>query len=330
MVTLPKKFELDTIIHLIKNDFTKKQIRNKLNISKTQLSYYLRRLEDLGHIKRIGKYEIRLLRSSKSYPQGTNNEVQINTKKFELQRAKKQIRGHAFIWKIKTENKINWENRLKESKIKYKLIGTNKSIPRIIFQNKKIWLTKEGMIIYEPESFFSNSSFTSKGMAVYLLDKTIKELGRHLKIDFRGYMFSTSREHYSIIKNELAKQYNKNKEKLEIYDDGKKWMWVDNSHSLQEMETNNPKDNREVQIWYNDMKKTNWKATPSFLIENINNNANQINKITNYNIQYQKQMKEFATALNKHIPAYERMGDITLTLLKEIKHLRKEINKINH
>lgn len=330
MVTLPKKFELATIIHLIKSDFTKKQIRDNLNISKTQLSYYLRRLENKGYIRRVGKYEIRLLRSSNSYPKGTHSEVQENTKKFELHKTRKQIRGHAFIWKIKTKNKINWKNRLKESKIKFQLIGIKKSVPRIIFNNKKIWLTREGMIIYEPESFFSNSSFTSKGMAVYLLDKTIKELGRHLKIDLRGYMFTTSREHYSIIKNELAKQYNQNKEKLEVYDDGKKWLWIDDSHSLQELETSDPKQNRGVQLWYNDMKQTNWKATPSFLMESIGANVNHINAIVKYNKKQQKQMTEFATALNKHIPAYERMGDITLNLLKEIKHLRKEINKINH
>ena len=41
-----------------------------------------------------------------------------------------------------------------------------------------------------------------------------------------------------------------------------------------------------------------------------------------------KQISEFAIALNRHIPAYEKMGTATELLFKEIKKLRKEINSL--
>ena len=90
MKNTKKGSELDTILHLISIGFTKKQIRERRHLSKSALSNHLAKLEELGCIKRQGKYIIEYLRSSPINPRVTNKT------------SKKQInkRGHAFNLKF--------------------------------------------------------------------------------------------------------------------------------------------------------------------------------------------------------------------------------------
>jgi len=290
-----KKVILQLIISEIKKGKPPSKISKEHNIKKQTLQYYLRQLKKEGLIEKEGYGLWKVLK-----------EVSISNKACKV---KKQIRGHAFNWKIKFLKDIDWTRRLNENNIKYQLIGINNSTPRIIFRGKKIWFTKTGLVIYEPKSFFSQSSFTSKGMAVWELDKTIKALGRFLKIDLSTYQFTTSREHYGMIKNELAKQYNDKKEKLFIRDDEGIWMWIDDSHSLSELETNKPKNSRGVQNWFNDMKKTNFEVTPTFLLKSIN-------QVTQNQLMFNQNFES-------HIGAIQTLSKTVEELRKEIKNLKK-------
>jgi len=258
---LPKKLILHHIISSLKAGKKLSQISQELKLKKQSLQYYLRYLKENDYIFKKG-YGVWVV----------TKEVSISSKAYqkEVSISHKQIRGHAFNWKVKLDRSYDWKKKLQENRIPYNLIGINQSTPRIIFQDKKIWFTKTGMVIYEPKSYFSRSSFTSKGMAVWELDKIIKLLLNRLKIPNKHYLFTTSREHYGMIKNELARQYNNKGEKLFIRDDKGIWMWIDNSHSLHELETGEPIDSRNVQKWYNDMKKTKFEVTPSFLMESLN------------------------------------------------------------
>jgi len=94
-------------------------------------------------------------------------------------------------------------------------------------------------------------------MAVWELDSTVKMLGRALKISLEGYRFTTSREHYGMIKNEMARQYNDKGDKLFISDDEGIWLWIDDSHGLAELETNEPTNSRMVQGWITIWRKQN-------------------------------------------------------------------------
>lgn len=288
-----KKVILHLIISEIKAGKNPSAISKKHNIKKQTLQYYIRQLTQNRIIEKQSYGVWKVLK-----------EVSKPTKARQIQ---KQIRGHAFNWKVKFNKEIIWERRLKNSNTKYQLIGINNSTPRIIFNNKKIWFTKTGLVIYEPQSFFSQSSFTSKGMAVWELDKTIKALGKKLKIDLNNYKFTTSREHYGQIKNELAKQYNDKKEKLYIRDSEGVWMWIDDSHSLNELETGEPKNSRGVQNWYNDMKKHDFQVTPTFLLENIN-------KVTENQLMFNKNFES-------HVEAIQ-------TLSQTVKDLKEEVIKL--
>jgi len=291
-----KKVILDLIILSISQGKNPSQISKKNNIKKQTLQYYLRQLQKDGIIQKIsyGTWKV-------------NKEVSKSNKATSI---KKQIRGHAFNWKVKFKYQIDWKKRLNKFNIKYQLIGINNSTPRIILNNKKIWFTKTGLVIYEPKSFFSQSSFTSKGLAVWELDKTIKMLSTMLKIDLEPYYFTTSREHYGQIKNELARQYNSKGEKLYIRDDKGVWMWIDDSYSLNELETNEPKASRNVQTWFNDHKKHNFQVTPTFLLENIN-------QVTENQLMFNQNFES-------HVQAIKTLSQAVEDLKEEILRLKNE------
>lgn len=252
-----KKVILPIILSEMRSGKCPADICKKYEIKKQTLQYYIRYLKNKGIIEKepTGKWKVL-------------KEVSLLTKASQTQ---KQIRGHAFNWKIRFKHEFDWKKRLEKANIKYQLIGIAGTTPRIIFNDKKIWFTKTGLVIYEPKSFYAASSFTSKGRAVFELDRTIKELGRKLNTDLSTYEFTTSREHYAMIDNELAKQYNEKGEKLYVKrKDGTTWMWIDFSHGINELENDEPIVNKQAQDWFNDMKKTKFEVTPSFLLESLN------------------------------------------------------------
>lgn len=280
-----KKVILLLIIEEIKLGNSPSKISLKHNIKKQTLQYYLRQLKKNGIIIKQGYGVWKVIK-----------EVSKSTK---ASKKVKQIRGHGFNWKVKLNKEYDWTNLLKNNKINYQLIGINQSTPRIIFNDKKIWLTKNGLVIYEPKSFFSESSFTSKGMAVYELDRTLKLLENRLKINIGKYYFTTSREHYGMIKNELAKQYNDKGEKLYIRDNNGLWLWIDDSHSLNELETGEPNNSRGVQNWYNDMKKNNFEVTSSFILKGFDDILKIQTMHSNNIIKHQKVLDEMLITLKK-------------------------------
>jgi len=289
-----KKLRLLLIISEIKAGKNPSKISKEHKINKKTLQNHLGELKKMGCIEKVGYGTWKVLK-----------EVLVSSKATSL---KKQIRGHAFNWKVKFKKEIDWKRRLKNNKIKYQLIGINRSTPRIIFNDKKIWFTKTGLVIYEPKSFFARSSHTSKGMAVWELDKTIKALGRCLKIDLNWYRFKTSREHYGMIKNELARQYNNNGEKLYIVDDEGAWMWIDFSHGIDELETNEPFNSRMVQNWYNDHKKNKFEVTSTFILESFD--------------KLLEDRKFHAENMRSHVEAIKTLSETVKELKEQVKNLK--------
>ena len=221
---------------------------------------------------------------------------------------KREIRGHAFIWKVEFYQPFNWDivmGKYSKKKLTFQKIF-NKKVYRTIFNNRKIWLTKNGLIIYEGLDFYGKSSFEVKGTAVFNLDKIIKGLLKELDIKFRPYRFTTSREHYGIIKNHLAKQYNEKKEKLQVKrEDGSTWMWIDDSLSLGELENAEPVVNRQVQNWFNDHKKHNFKVTPSFVLNTMNG--------------IQENQQVFDKNMKSHLKILDQLGTAVKELTKAVK-----------
>lgn len=253
----------------------------EMGIYKQQLYYYRRQLVKLGFLKK-----------------DKNLWIVLKGKKIDLEHAlnwrDKKIRGHAFIWKVKQERNYDWKMLLEKKNIPYNLVRG--LIPRIFIKDNKVWLGKNTITIYSSKSFYGRNAIESRKYAVLDLLDIMNELQRKLGITFK-YLFKPTREHFGMIKNELARQCNKDGEKIIVRDnlDGE-WLWVDDSEGmLGELETGGKgltKDraliNKEVQKWFNDMKKTDFKVTPTFIIESLdrqrllnNDSFNQIKMVVN-------------------------------------------------
>jgi predicted transcriptional regulator len=189
MREVKRNLELD-IVNSIKKGLNPAKIAVQLNLSLPNLSYYLSSLKSKGIIERVGYGVWQVI------PSG---EVKINTYHTNSKDIK-EIRGHAFIWKVKPKGTFNWLDILNNKKVPYETKGLQKT-PRIIVNGKKIWLGQTNIIIYDKNSHFAINSIESKKLGIWELQELVIVIEKVLGIDLRGYKFTSRREHYSLIIN---------------------------------------------------------------------------------------------------------------------------------
>lgn len=319
------KMGLDRLLDLIKSGKSPAEISRRFDIPKQTLDNKIQKLKKFGCIEKKGYGVWEYLKEVPKEPKGSME-------------GKGQIRGHAFIWKIDFfGNDIGWKTKIKsykKKKLTFQKICNNK-VFRTIYNNRKIWLTNKGMIIYEPLCFYGGSSFKVKGTAVFEMDQLIKDFFKELNIKFRVYRFTTSREHYGIIKNELARQHNERKEKLAIRgEDGTIWMWIDDSKGLAELENNEPVVNRQVQKWWNKKKKNNFAVDDDLILDNFKESAKQIKKNAENLDYHAENMKSHVGAIRVLAEKEEtssrivkELGEGVKELVRVVQDLKENINK---
>lgn len=322
-----KKVGLNLILKEMSAGKMPAEISKKYNIPKQTLSYSTTKLKELGCLEKLPEYgRWKILKK----------EVPIRPKDTsKLKMGLKDIRGHAFIWNIEfLEDGFDWmqvvenyKKRYKKPALSFKMICNGK-VPRTIFKNRKIWLTKSGLTIYEPLDFFGKSSFSVKGTAVFEMDRLVKALLKTLKLKFQYYRFKCSREHFAHVHNQMARQFNDRKQKIKVEWDGK-WFWIDFSDGINEEETDDANVSRQAQKHYISQLKTKFAVTPEVVLGNFKESANQIKQIVKMRNEDFEQIREFGVHLNKHIPAYEGMKDEVKQLNGAIGLLISEIRKIN-
>jgi len=299
-----KTFLLD-LINELKTGKTPAQIAKEKMISKQKLQYYIRELREKGAIKKIG-YGVW--------------EVKTSTKDTIIQQVK-EVRGHAFMWKIKIPKIRNWDKRqeiLSKNNIKFKLIGL-RDTPRIIIKDRKIWLGSKHIIIYEPRSFIANNAIESRKLAFYNVLILLDEIEIKLKVSFKingCYEIKVRREHYALMKNCLAIQCNKEGAKLEVKNkDGSTWFIIDNSYNLNEAETIHTDtaltDNIGVQKYFNSHKATNFKVTPEYVINTMNG--------------IQQNQMLYAENISSHIKAIQDLGKGVNELTQLVKKIKNGV-----
>jgi DNA-binding Lrp family transcriptional regulator len=276
-----KKNYLFIIYNLIRNNKNPSQIAKELKISKQKLNYYIKKLKNEGYIEKIG-YGV------------------WRSKKVTKDTLFKEVRGHAFIWKLRVPKIKNWANRLQiisKKNIKYSLVGLKKT-PRIIINDKKVWLGDRNIIIYDSGSYYGHNAIDSRKYAVYRFLTVVRALESKLGINLKPYTFKPSRQHYSLINNDLAIQCNRDGTKLNIKHYGETWFIIDNSYNLEEAETIHPDtalvDNVGVQKYFNSHKDTGFKVTPEFVL-------NTLNKINEIQVNNQKQIVELQVNIKSHL-----------------------------
>lgn len=260
------KFGLVQVLENIKKGFNPTDISKKYGIPKQTLSYYVDKLKKLGCIEKVGYGTWRYIRDL--------NKSQFDLKDtFKVNSDFSKIRGHAFIWTISFPgHKYNWKQiatnykkRYKKPKLTFNLICHGKVL-RTIFKNRKIWLTRNGLTIYEPLDFMGKSSFSVKGMAVFEMDRLIKDLIKELKQPFHSYFFNCSREHFAHVHSQIAKQFNDKKEKIKVEWNGKHF-WIDHSDHIHEEETDDALVSTKAQKFYEDQLKTDFAVTPTMILQ---------------------------------------------------------------
>jgi len=291
-------------------------IAAKLGVPKQTLQYHLSKMTTQGLIRKLGYGTWEVL----DQPDSSEKEVRtsshvgiVNTPKqvrtfaqTNLTRFQQDaVRAHAFVFTLQVpKNLRNWNNEkrtqyLSAHEIPFKLLNIGGGGQRIIVKDRKVWLTNKSLIIYDKSSYFAEDALKAKGSAIATHLSIIRHIERLLHVEFQigdDYKFRVSRQHYALIYNALAKQYNESGEKLEIRTGKGLWFIIDNSYNMNEAETVHPSsamsDNRKVQDWFNGLKQQ--PITPGFVLDAM--------------AGIQQNQMAFAENMASHITAVQDLG----------------------
>ena len=112
----------------------------------------------------------------------------------------------------------------------------------------------------------------------------IKTIENKLGFLFKPLKYSIKKEHYALIRNDLAIDQNRKGIIMRIKDEnGEEFLLIDDSlEQGGELETVGKgafKNNIHLQKWWIEHKNTNFKMTPSFLMEKLEESRNNFNEI---------------------------------------------------
>jgi len=306
------------------------KIAAKMGITMSTIQYHLSILKKQGLIHKAGYGCWEVLReptieeltprglSRVSTPhlpphRGSSNRSTAVLSQSELTRfTQDSVRAHAFVFTLQVPRNLrNWNNKrrvkfLETNSIPYKPLKIGGGGQRIIVKDKKTWLLDKSIIIYDKASYFAEAALDAKITAIAKHISIIKHVERLLHTSFligSDYKFKVSRQHYALIYNALAKQYNEAGEKLEIRTTKGAWLLIDNSYNMQELETIHPKtamtDNGKVLSFFNSLK--DHPLTTDFIFEAMTGIQKSQQTITENQMLY-------ADNIGSHITAIRTLG----------------------
>ncbi len=292
------------IINQLEKTTNLSKIQNNLGLSKQQLNYYLRRLKKMGLIEHKGGGWYEPVKGSK------------NSTKYGSLLSKDSSRGHAYIWEVELPKEIKgWDKRieiLEKKAINFKRVGALKTTPRIKALGRKIWLCNDHLRIFDTKkaSYYGETAKESKQKANLELFRIITCLENKLGFLLKPFKFSIQKEHYALIRNDLAIDHNQKGVIMQIRDDrGDVWLLVDDSlgegGELENIGKKAYKTNIPMQKWWNDNKKHGFEVTPTFVLE-------QFSKLI-------EDRKFYAENNRSHVEAIQILGQTVKDLKEEIK-----------
>ena len=170
------------------------------------------------------------------------------TKRGTLKGKEDDVNGHAFVFTLIIPEELNkWKDRRKildERNIEYEKLGHlfNSEGEKLVINGRKIHFTNKSIVIYESSEYIAKLSKQSKSKAIYHFEVFLKIFEKMLGMNIKhpisrstsGYKYRVSRQHYALIQNSLAKQYNAKNKKLEVYNGRGRLMYlIDNSPTLE-------------------------------------------------------------------------------------------------
>lgn len=270
-----------------------------MKLADSTIQYHLSILKKQGIVRKVGYGTWEILKSPESEKKTTARPSHVGIPQHphprgspavlsqsELTRfTQDAVRGHAILtkWSVPTGMR-NWNNHqrikyLTTRNIQFKALNIRGGGQRIIVKERKTWLTDKSIIIYDKSSYFAEAALQAKSTAIAMHLSIIKHIERLLHTSFLigdDYKFRVSRQHYALIYNALAKQYNREGEKLEVRTGKGLWLLIDDSYGMNELETVHPStgmaDNQKVQDFFNGLKdipaiQGTPTYTPGFVLE---------------------------------------------------------------
>lgn len=302
------------------------KISKQFSINKKTLQYHLSSLKQRGLIKKIGYGTYQILKNYEQKKSQKSTRVDMTpriTSKINSDLFKPDsVRAHAFQFTLSINPDLrNWNKReeiLRSLGIKFKTLNTFGGAQSLTFKGRKVWLTRKSIIVYEKASYMAENSIEARKYAVYDFLTFVRALERYLKADFGATQqerlkFKVSRQHYALIKNALAKQYDREGKQLYVSNERGQWFIIDNSFNLHEAETIHPgtadQDNLKVQNFFNGIKKFDG-FTPEFVVTSIG-------KVT-------QNQEVFAENMKTHISAIQELAKGVKKLTQKVEELGKQ------
>jgi hypothetical protein len=267
-----------SIIALLKLGLRPSEIATESGVPKTTLQSHLNTLKKRGDIYKAGYGVWNVTVNTESTKKRSTKTIYVakNTPPSEIRQnlhmfIPDSVRAHAFLFTLKVPSDLrNWTNEKREEyldrrNIPYKSLGIIGGGQRLVIDGRKTHLTNKSIVIYDRSSYFAEKAIEAKSNAVHSFISIIKKLERtlHVELTFGSdYKFKVSRQHYALVKNALAQQYNSEGLKLEVRSEGDNSLWflIDNSFNLDEAEGVHPKtgmtDTQRVQDMFNSIKDT--------------------------------------------------------------------------
>lgn len=306
------------------------KIAVKMNLSDSTIQYHISALKKQGIIHKVGYGTWEILESPLEEKKTTAMTTRVGTAETppfavlprgpprEISQAaltqftQDAVRGHAFRTKFQVPRDLrNWNNEkrtqyLTAHDIPFKHLKIGGEGQRIIVKDRKVWLLNKSIIIYDTSSYFAEAALQAKSKALATHLSIVKHVERLLHTSFlvgSDYKFKVSSQHYAMIYNALAKQYNEAGEKLEVRTAKGAWFIIDDSYSMDEAETIHPTtamtDNQKVQGFFNSLKET--PLTTDFIFKAMGGIQQNQQTIT-------ANQMVFAENINSHITAIQDLG----------------------
>lgn len=291
-----------TILNELSNSTNLSKIKEKLNISKQKLNYYIRGLKRQGFIynKGYGWWEL--------------TEKGKNPTKYAILLKEDSSRGHAYIWETEIE-KIpdNWKNRieiLKEKQINFKIVGAKENTPRIKVLGRKVWLCNNHLRIFDTEksSYYGDNPEESRKLSKAQAVRIIHSLETKLGISLNPNKIKFKKEHYAFIKNSLAINQNQEGVIWRISDETGEWLLIDDSleqgGELEVIGKKAFKTSPKLQKWWNLKKKYDFEIDDDYIQNNFKEVRVMIKDLSEQNImlsQVLEQMNRNLIKLTKQV-----------------------------
>jgi len=308
-----------------------KEISKYHNIPKSSLSRCLKSLKLNGNIEKIG-YGVWKVKSKEGL-----NTVGVGQGRVSMELLPQDfVRGHGFMIKLILPFIKNWNNRRDYLKKNSILFSEKPRYESLIIEGVRVWLCNSSIIYYLPKSYYAKDSTKSHALMLNDFYNLLKKTESLLNVKIRygkEYKFKVKRNHYALIKNALAQDYNSTGQKLEVKDKDGLWLLIDNSFNLNELETIHPAtakdDNEKVRESFNSIKQG---VTPQFLLESLNKvvdiQKNNEMKMEFYNkniVSHVESIQQLGTGVRQLVNLVKKDGHISKDSVKDINEIQKKL-----